>query len=30
MDFERVLIWMAVVGLIGLALTFAWMLATGG
>lgn len=29
MDFERLLMWMAVFGLIGLALTFAWMLATG-
>jgi hypothetical protein len=30
MDFEKVLIWMFVIGLIGLALTFAWVLATRG
>lgn len=30
MDFEKVLIWMFVIGLIGLALTFAWVLVTGG
>ena len=29
MDFERALIWMFVIGLIGLALTFTWVLATG-
>lgn len=30
MDFEKVLIWMAAIGLIGLALTFTWVVATGG
>jgi hypothetical protein len=28
MDFERVLMWMAIIGVIGLALTLTWMLAT--
>lgn len=28
MSFERLLMWMAVIGVIGFALTLAWMLAT--